>query len=165
VGPTTAESFYNQGFRSLHDLEAKAALNRQQAVGLRLLDDLDKRMSREEAGEIEAFVRKHASCLRQGLEIIACGSYRREKATCGDLDVLITHKKDEVLTGLLDQVVRDLEGKSFLTDHLTMQRDGNQHKYTGVCKLPGDNRYLRRLDIIVIPYMEKATALLYLCDC
>ena len=46
----------------------------------------------------------------------------------------------------------------FLTDDLTRQ---NNRKYLGVCKLPGEERLHRRIDIIIVPYDEKACALLY----
>lgn len=100
--------------------------------------------------------------------MIACGSYRRGKVTCGDLDVLITHpteSDDETLSTVFRSLIADLHSKGFLTDDLTFQHDGNQRKYLGVCKLPNsDDRPVtkhRRLDIIVVPFEEKATALMY----
>lgn len=161
AGPATAESWYQQGFRTLQDLSDKASLTKQQKVGLRHFQNLDERMERSEAAEIEAFVHKEAGNLREGLEVIACGSYRRGKQTCGDLDVLITHPNDACLTGLFDELIKRLETLEFLTDHLSFHRDGNQRKYLGVCKLPGQSSKHRRLDIIVVPYGEKATSLLY----
>lgn len=87
--------------------------------------------------------------------------------TCGDLDVLITHLEDEnVLTGLFDNLIAKLHKEGFLTHDLTFQKDGNQKKYLGVCKLltttPNtvETKH-RRLDIIVVPPKEKATALMY----
>jgi hypothetical protein len=38
----------------------------------------------------------------------ACGSYRRGKAACGDLDILITHPDREALVGLLEALVNKL---------------------------------------------------------
>jgi len=171
VGPTTAESWYTQGFRSLQDLRQKAKLSRQQQVGLRLFDDLDERMPREEAAEIEASVRDHAMRINPGLEVIACGSYRRGKATCGDLDVLVTHPDTGQLTGVFDQLLHSMRKSGFLTDDLTIQTNGNQQKYLGVCKLKTSSSQSqsssssggkhRRLDIIVVPAEERATALMY----
>ncbi len=43
-----------------------------------------------------------------GLEVIACGSYRRGKPTCGDLDILITHHDDVILEGFFDQLLDKL---------------------------------------------------------
>ncbi len=37
-------------------------------------------------------VREAAATFRSGLLIQTCGSYRRGKATCGDCDILITHR-------------------------------------------------------------------------
>lgn len=36
-------------------------------------------------------VKKAALELNSGLIVETCGSYRRGKATCGDVDILITH--------------------------------------------------------------------------
>ena len=58
-----------------------------------------------------------------------------------------------------------MHNEQFLTHDLTFQKDGNQKKYLGVCKLPNQpgsqNTKHRRLDIIVVPPTEKATAMLY----
>lgn len=37
-------------------------------------------------------MREAAESIRSGLLIQTCGSYRRGKATCGDCDILITHR-------------------------------------------------------------------------
>ena len=58
--------------------------------------------------------------------MIACGSYRRGKATCGDLDILITHPDDVQLQGFFDQLLQKLRSTGFLTHDLTLARDGNQ---------------------------------------
>ena len=84
VGPSTAEQWYCQGLRSLDDLkransEQKNLLNKHQKIGLDLFDDLDERMDRSEAAQIETYVRKSVSELNSSLEVIACGSFRRGK--------------------------------------------------------------------------------------
>ena len=56
AGAHTARAWLQQGFRTLDEVKEKANLTRQQKIGIRLYDDLLDRMSREEAGEIEAVV-------------------------------------------------------------------------------------------------------------
>lgn len=57
AGPSTAELWVQQGFRTLEDLRMKAKLTSQQEVGLKYYDDLLERMPREEATAIEQQVR------------------------------------------------------------------------------------------------------------
>lgn len=123
------------------------------------------------------------------LVAMACGSYRRGKATCGDVDVLISHPDGKSHKGVFTKVLQSLHdsGKpffflfknevyfdfsssdffaacvsGFLTDDLVShEENGEQKKYMGVCRLPGPSHHHRRLDIIVVPYNEFACALLY----
>ncbi len=50
----------------MEDLASKASLNRNQKIGLELFADLDERMDRSEAAEIETVVRDAANQLREG---------------------------------------------------------------------------------------------------
>ncbi|XP_076434932.1 DNA polymerase lambda-like [Babylonia areolata] len=162
AGPTTANAWYQQGFRTLDDLKTKANLTHQQKVGVRLYDDLLDRMPREEAAEIERVVREAAEWIQPGIIAQACGSYRRGKKDCGDVDVLLTHPDGRSEKGLFGKLIQHLKDTGFLTDDLvSVEDDGNQKKYLGVCKLPGEDRKHRRLDIIVVPYEEYACALVY----
>ncbi|XP_053804769.1 DNA polymerase lambda isoform X2 [Vidua chalybeata] len=107
-------------------------------------------------------VRQAALALKPGLVCVACGSYRRGKATCGDVDVLVTHPDGQSHRGVFSKLLNSLRRSGFLTDDLVSQEDnGDQQKYLGVCRLPGPAQRHRRLDIIVVPYREFACALLY----
>lgn len=162
AGAHTARTWYQQGFRTLEDLRTKANLTHQQKVGLRCYDDFLDRMPRSEAAEIEKVVKEAAESLQEGIIAQACGSYRRGKATCGDVDVLVTHPDGKSHKGIFGKLLAKLKQQDFLTDDLvTAEDNGHQKKYLGVCKLPGDNRKYRRLDIIVVPYDEYACALVY----
>ncbi|KAL5021152.1 hypothetical protein ScPMuIL_000307 [Solemya velum] len=162
AGPHTARTWYQMGFRTLDDVKNKANLTHQQEVGLRLYDDILDRMSREEAGKIEQVVREAAEAIQPGIVAQACGSYRRGKKTCGDVDVLVTHPDGKSHKGIFHKLLSRLKEQGFLTDDLvTAEENKNQKKYLGVCKLPGVNTKHRRLDIIVVPYGEYACALMY----
>ncbi|XP_029950997.1 DNA polymerase lambda [Salarias fasciatus] len=162
AGTKTAQLWYQQGYRTLEDIRTKAHLSNAQKIGLKHYDDFLDRMPREEAGEIEKVVREAALALDPGLLAVACGSYRRGKATCGDVDVLITHPDGTSHKGVFSRILQSLHDSGFLTDDLVSHEDnGEQKKYMGVCRLPGPGRRHRRLDIIVVPYGEFACALMY----
>ncbi|XP_054840030.1 DNA polymerase lambda isoform X2 [Eublepharis macularius] len=162
AGVKTAQLWYQQGFRNLDDIRMKASLTTQQAIGLKHYNDFLERMPREEAAEIEQTVREAAQSIKPGLVCVACGSFRRGKSTCGDVDVLVTHPDGHSHQGVFSKLLESLRRTGFLTDDLVSQEDnGNQKKYLGVCCLPGRDHRHRRLDIIVVPYTEFACALLY----
>ncbi|KFQ18043.1 DNA polymerase lambda [Merops nubicus] len=162
AGVKTAQMWYQASGRWLDEVRGRATLSSQQAVGLKHYADFLERMPREEAAEIEQTVRQAALALKPGLVCVACGSYRRGKPTCGDVDVLVTHPDGQSHRGVFSKLLDSLRRSGFLTDDLVSQEDnGEQKKYLGVCRLPGPARRHRRLDIIVVPYREFACALLY----
>ncbi|XP_029000554.1 DNA polymerase lambda [Betta splendens] len=162
AGFKTAQLWYQQGFRTLEDIRTKACLSNTQKIGLKYYEDFLDRMPREEAAAIEKVVKDAAQAIDPGLVAITCGSYRRGKATCGDVDVLITHPDGQSHKGIFSQLLQRLHDSGFLTDDLVSQEDnGEQKKYMGVCCLPGSHHRHRRLDIIVVPYNEFACALMY----
>ncbi|XP_037660529.1 DNA polymerase lambda isoform X3 [Choloepus didactylus] len=108
AGIKTAQMWYQQGFRSLEDIRSKAFLTTQQAIGLKHYDNFLERMPREEAAEIEQMVRESAQALNPRLLCVACGSYRRGKATCGDMDVLVTHPDGWSHQGILSRLLDSL---------------------------------------------------------
>ncbi|XP_045217353.1 DNA polymerase lambda isoform X5 [Macaca fascicularis] len=108
AGTKTAQMWYQQGFRSLEDIRSQASLTTQQAIGLKHYNDFLERMPREEATEIEQTVQKAAQAFNSGLLCVACGSYRRGKATCGDVDVLITHPDGRSHRGIFSRLLDSL---------------------------------------------------------
>ncbi|XP_027035069.1 DNA polymerase lambda isoform X1 [Tachysurus fulvidraco] len=162
VGAKTAKLWYQQGFRTLEDIRTKATLTHTLRIGLKHYDDFLDRMPRSEAAAIEKTVREAAHSVNPELLVVACGSYRRGKPTCGDVDVLITHPDGQSHKGVFSKVLQVLHQSGFLTDDLVSHEDnGEQKKYMGVCVLPGSGQRHRRLDIIVVPHDEFACALLY----
>ncbi|XP_035035581.1 DNA polymerase lambda [Hippoglossus stenolepis] len=162
AGAKTAQLWYQQGFRTLEDIRTKAHLTNTQKIGLKHYDDFLDRMPREEAAAVEKLVRDATHAIDPGLVAMACGSYRRGKATCGDVDILITHPDGKSHKGIFSKVLQSLHDSGFLTDDLVShEENGEQKKYMGVCRLPGPGHRHRRLDVIVVPYGEFACALMY----
>ncbi|CAF1264141.1 unnamed protein product [Adineta ricciae] len=166
IGPAQAKRWVDVGYRTLDDLRTKAKLTHNQMIGLKYYSEFLERIPRDEVTQIEHVVREAAETIRPGLLIITCGSYRRGKATCGDCDILITHRDGVSHEHLLYPLVDKLKASNFLIDDLVYtdkheDEPGAHFRYFGVCRLPGDNHLPRRIDIIVVPYAEHACALLY----
>lgn len=166
IGPAQAKRWVDLGYRTYDDLRTKAKLSHNQMIGLKYCQEFLQRIPRDEVTEIENVVREAAESIRPGLLIQTCGSYRRGKATCGDCDILITHRDGVSHEYLLFPLVDKLKASGFLIDDLvhTDKHDEENRvhmRYFGVCRLPGENRLARRIDIIIVPYSEHACALLY----
>lgn len=80
-------------------------------MGLKYYDEFLERIPRDEVTEIEGVVKDHAWRLVPGLSIETCGSYRRGKATCGDVDILLTHKDGVSHEGLLIPLIDSLKNE------------------------------------------------------
>lgn len=161
AGPSTAQKWVQQGFRSLEELAAKGNLSSQQKIGLKHFHDFLDKMPYAEAGLIADTVKTAALSIQPGLEVIPCGSYRRGRAMCGDVDVLITHPDGKSHEGVLCKILQILHESNFLTDDLAVPHEvGSPRKYMGVCRIPEEGSKHRRLDIFVVPQEEFACSLL-----
>jgi len=74
-------------------------------------------------------VQEAAESIRVGLVSMACGSYRRGKSTCGDVDVLITHADGRSHRGIFKPLIARLHqtGDSHLL-LLYSQKNSDGHK-------------------------------------
>lgn len=163
----------NYGVTGVNDLMQKFAdgqikvgknqLTHHIVIGLKYYEDFLKRIPRAEISEMEQLLLSSKNQLDPELILQICGSYRRNKQTSGDIDVLITHPKlitkDQVITGrpYLIELLDLLTEVGFIIDSLT---DRGKTKYMGVCKL-GSNNIPRRIDIRFVPYDSYAPGLMY----
>lgn len=95
-------------------------------------------------------------------DVEVVGSYRRGKASCGDIDILITRKDGYVERYLLQNLVIELEKRKFITDNITHPRnfDGRSSvNYNGVCVFEDEIHH--RIDLKLYPRHQYAFALLY----
>ncbi|CAE6365984.1 unnamed protein product [Rhizoctonia solani] len=98
VGPQTAHSWYVRGLRTLTDIRNRMdgiVLSPAQELGLQYYTDLQRRMPRSEAAEIFQRIKAVALQFDPMLDIEIMGSFRRGKATCGDIDILITRPTND----------------------------------------------------------------------
>ncbi|XP_058776913.1 DNA polymerase lambda isoform X2 [Vicia villosa] len=156
VGPATALKLYDKGYRTLDDLRNDDSLTNAQKLGLKYFDDIRQRIPRHEVQEMERILQKVGEDILPGAIIICGGSYRRGKATCGDIDIIITHPDGTSHKGFLLKFVKRLKDMNFLREDLIFSThsekgdDSGVDTYFGFCTYPG--RELRhRIDLKVYP--------------
>lgn len=93
----------------MEDLKEHGNLNRQQQIGLKYYDEFLERMPRSEAEEIGNVVMKAAHDLDPDLQCAVCGSFRRGKTTCGDVDVLVSHPDGQSHLGVMGRLLKKLK--------------------------------------------------------
>lgn len=91
VGPATALKLYDKGYRTLDDLNSEESLTNSQRLGLKYFNDIRTRIQRQEVQEMERLLQTVGEDIMPGVIIVCGGSYRRGKASCGDMDIVITH--------------------------------------------------------------------------
>lgn len=156
IGPATALKLYEKGYRTLGDLKNEDSLTNAQKLGLQYFDDIKTRIPRHEVQEMELLLQKAGEDVLPGVNIICGGSYRRGKASCGDMDIIITHPDGESHKGFLKRYVKRLKEMNFLREDLIFSThseegtDSGIDTYFGLCTYPG--RELRhRIDLKVYP--------------
>ncbi|KAF5746638.1 hypothetical protein HS088_TW06G00809 [Tripterygium wilfordii] len=156
IGPATAAKLYEKGHRTLDDLKKDDSLTNSQKIGLKYFDDINSRIPRHEVQEMEKLLEKVAEEILPGVVIVCGGSYRRGKASCGDMDIITTHPDGKSHKGFLAKFVKCLKDMKFLREDLifsTHSEEGTNSgvdTYFGLCTYPG--RELRhRIDFKVYP--------------
>lgn len=176
IGHTKALELYNLGVKSVKDLIKKInsndiEVNEKIMLGLKYYGKFEGNIPRKEIGKIykiftsifKRFNKRLGNDEKYIFEI--CGSYRREKSTSGDIDILISKfgKLDddvnylETIIKRLKEPLKRNQGKPLIIDDLT---DKSIHtKYMGFCKYKENPP--RRIDIRFVPYVSYYSALVY----
>ncbi|XP_077787196.1 DNA-directed DNA/RNA polymerase mu isoform X1 [Podarcis muralis] len=118
VGVKTASRWYQEGLRTLADLQAhRAKLSKEQEVGLLHYDDLNTPVERSDAEAISQVVRDAVGQCLPGASVTLAGGFRRGKQTGHDVDLLLTHPTEGQEVGLLKKVISWLDKQGFLLYH------------------------------------------------
>ena len=108
IGPKRVHAIYEElGVKSLDELKKAAEKHRIQEIGgfgektekiilegLKKADKTEKRLKLSIADEIATPLLEYLRKAEGVKEVIVAGSYRRRKETVGDLDILVSHKKN-----------------------------------------------------------------------
>jgi DNA polymerase lambda len=163
IGMSLANKLYRKNIKTIEDLRKNQdLLNKNQKVGLMYYEEIKQRIPRAECEEVIAIVKEEIFKIlpEELLEIQLCGSYRRGKATCGDMDILITRKDEGGIEGILQTLVDKLMARELITDILQISNSSiTKTTFFGVSQLEG--RPHRRLDIKIYLKQFYPFALLY----
>ena len=173
IGPSNAKKFLEQNITlekllkldfsklSNSDIPILDVLTHHQQLGVKYFHDLEHKIPNSEIVQIETYLKEILSENIPGLNMIICGSFRRNKKESGDIDILLYHDaikddKSAKKSNYLTLFLKLLLSNKFITDHLTAI--DNPTKYMGFCKF---KVYNRRIDIRLIPNNSVGSAMLY----
>jgi len=129
-------------------------------LGIKYYKKLKFNIPRQEITKTLDFLQKQIYQVDDSLIIQICGSYRRQKLTSNDIDLLITSpliltpdlKEEEKI---IQSIVSKLHSSNFLIDDIT---PAATNKYMGFCKSISS---VRRIDIRFIPFLSWYPGILY----
>ncbi|KAK5115966.1 hypothetical protein LTR62_000422 [Meristemomyces frigidus] len=163
AGFGTASEWVAQGYRTLDDLLDKASLTDNQRIGIEHYDDFNSRIPRAEVEQHGAVIRKALTNIDPKFEVIIGGSYRRGKATSGDIDCILTHPNIDstrLRTIILQRLIPTLTKTNFLVAALAATSRDEGSKWHGASRLRHSSTW-RRLDLLLVPSDEIGAALIY----
>lgn len=182
VGPAKATELVKAGYTSIPQLREAVKknpklLNDKQKIGLKYYEDLLERIPREEMEEHRDILDALKPVEMEDYETEIVGSFRREAANSGDIDVLIRVPSDvdiktskeslslyvEMLKGFgyIEEVLAIGEHKCMAISRIdeNLQTEMNDRKYLAISRMY--NGKARRLDLLMTPDEEYAYAILY----
>lgn len=170
IGPTKAAELVDKyKITGIYDLINMVylnpdILNEKQKIGLKYVHDINTRIPRKEMEKHEARIEKMVSKADARFTMEVVGSYRREAADSGDIDVLLTMPSDVSAAdsgaafSRLIQLMQTSQrgGAPYLIESLAQ----GDKKYMGICRLTSRSK-ARRLDLLFLPAEEYAYGVLY----
>jgi hypothetical protein len=181
VGRVKALEFYDLGITSIKMLKQKIdkkeiEINDKVELGLKYYGKYQTNIPRKEIDKIYKIFKKIVDKMNKEAKLDdknkyifeVCGSYRRERPTSGDIDVLLSKlgskdnvedpiKNLEIFINKLKEPIKTNENKPLLVDDITDK--SFETKYMGFAKYKENP--VRRIDVRYIPYESYYSALLY----
>jgi len=148
--------------KSISDLKKKIKTgyikaNNKLLLGLKYYGKYKTNIPRKEITNLSILIKKILYNYDKDLKLFVCGSYRRKKLLCNDIDIIITHKKSINDKNLLSNIIQLLKKNNIIVDDIT---DKNY-----ITAYRGFSRYksnpVRRIDIRLFNKESLPTALTY----
>jgi len=137
--------------KSIDELKKqKELLNATQLLGLKYYEDIKRKIPRDEIVEYEKHFKKNTIPATE-MEIV--GSYRRGKSSSGDIDVILSSKKND--RSVYTEFIENLIEQNIIVEKLS----SGKIKTMAIIQLPENPA--RRLDILYSPPEEYGYAVLY----
>jgi DNA polymerase/3'-5' exonuclease PolX len=130
-------------------------------LGIKYYKKLKFNIPRQEITKTLDYLLKEFEKIDSSLIIQICGSYRRQKLTSNDIDLLITTpfiitENISEIINIMQKIISHFHKQNFLIDDMTPKPT---NKYMGLCKY--DKFPIRRIDIRFIPLISWFPATLY----
>ncbi len=132
-GADTARKWYfTHGWKDIDDVVQFGwdTLNRAQQIGVKYYDEFKTTIPRKEVEQITEIAKQHARKARgikpnqydtdEDIVAVIVGGYRRGKDQCGDVDMILSHRDENVTRNLVVDVVSELEESGYITHTLTL---------------------------------------------
>ena len=121
-------------------------INNKQKIGLKYHYELQKRIPRTEINKYKDKIGELCSKVSRNIVMSINGSYRRGMSTSGDIDILITSKKNGDDTGKLrGKLIKELKKSGIIIETLA----GGKKKFMGIARLKTEGYTIaRHVDII-----------------
>jgi len=174
IGPKVAHQLVDKyNIKSINELKNKIKkgeieVNDKIKMGLKYYGIIKENIPRNEVDKyyeiFKSEIKNIDAYKSLGIILTIAGSYRRQKITSNDIDILISakkiiNKKDyaKLNRNILCEFLSQLKKRKILVDNLT--DFNNNTKYMGFSKLP--RKPVRRIDVRFVLYESYYTALLY----
>ena len=156
IGPKKAKQLVAAGIATLDELRARQdeLLNKNQKLGLKYFEDIEKRIPRAEINEYQNVLANVFSKLKHvGSRFEIVGSFRRGAANSGDIDIILTNDQND--SSIFNKFIKALQDRGIIIEILTKGKT----KSMAIGKLPGQTP--RRIDFMYASPSEYAFAILY----
>ncbi|MBE18276.1 MAG: hypothetical protein CMH79_05895 [Nitrospinae bacterium] len=155
IGPKKANELVKMGHKTIQDLKNitdENTLTTSQRIGIKYYEDIKQEIPRGEIKKHEELLKYTLNKIDKNAELTIAGSYRRNKETSGDIDVLLKAEDNSTY----DRFIKRLKYIVYLIEDIAYGRK----KYNGISRI-GRNGIGRRIDIMYTKPSEYPFAILY----